>query len=71
MAQKDQLEAGFKRLDEIIEKMEQGELSLEESFRLYKEGVGLVAACNESIEKVENEIKVIEDEAQGVSSDEL
>lgn len=63
MAQKDQLEEGFKRLDEIIEKMEQGELSLEESFKLYKEGVGLVSSCNEAIEKVENEIKVIEDEA--------
>lgn len=63
MAQTDYLESSFKRLDEIIEKMEQGELSLEESFKLYKEGVELVGACNESIEKVEKEIKVIEDEA--------
>lgn len=62
MAQTDQLESSFKRLDEIIEKMEQCELSLEESFKLYKEGVELVAACNESIDKVEKEIKVIEDE---------
>lgn len=63
MAQTDYLESSFKRLDEIIEKMEQGELSLEESFKLYKEGVELVGACNESIEKVEKEIKVIEDES--------
>ncbi len=63
MEQKDLLENSFKRLDEIIEKMEQGELSLEESFKLYKEGVGLVSACNESIDKVEKEIKVIEDES--------
>ena len=63
MAQTDYLESSFKRLDEIIEKMEQGEISLEESFKLYKEGVELVGACNESIEKVEKEIKVIEDES--------
>ena len=63
MAQKDLLESSFKRLDEIIEKMEQGELSLEESFKLYKDGVELVSVCNESIEKVEKEIKVIEDES--------
>ena len=63
MEQKDYLESSFKRLDEIIEKMEQGELSLEESFKLYKEGVELVGSCNESIEKVEKEIKVIEDES--------
>ena len=62
MAQTDYLESSFKRLDEIIEKMEQGELSLEESFKLYKEGVELVSACNESIEKVEKDIKLIEDE---------
>lgn len=62
MAQTDYLESSFKRLDEIIEKMEQGELSLEESFKLYKEGVELVGACNESIEKVEKDIKLIEDE---------
>ena len=62
MAQTDYLESSFKRLDEIIERMEQGELSLEESFKLYKEGVELVGACNESIEKVEKDIKLIEDE---------
>ncbi len=63
MTRTDYLEQNFKRLDEIIEKMEQGDLSLEESFKLYKEGVGIVSACNESIEKVEKEIKIIEDDS--------
>ena len=67
MAQQDQLENSFKRLDEIIEQMEQGELSLEESFKLYKEGVVLVSSCNESIDKVEKEIKVIEDDGEKVT----
>ena len=53
--------------DEIIEQMEQGELSLEESFKLYKEGVALVSSCNESIDKVEKEIKVIEDDGEKVT----
>ena len=67
MAQQDQLENSFKRLDEIIEQMEQGELSLEESFKLDKEGVALVSSCNESIDKVEKEIKVIEDDGEKVT----
>ena len=67
MAQQDQLENGFKRLEEIIEQMEQGDLSLEESFKLYKEGVTLVSSCNESIDKVEKAIKVIEDEGEKVT----
>ena len=45
------------------EELQDEKLSLEESFKLYKEGVGLVSACNESIDKVEKEIKVIEDES--------
>lgn len=67
MAQTDLLENSFRRLDEIIEKMEQGELSLEESFKLYKEGIALVSSCNESIDKVEKEIKVIEDDGEKVT----
>ena len=63
MSQNDNIESSFKRLDEIIEKMEKGEMSLEETFKLYKEGIELVSSCNESIDKVEKEIKIIEDES--------
>ena len=57
------LEEAFACLDEITQKMEQGSLSLEETFNLYKEGLGLVELCNKKIEKVESDIKVLNGEA--------
>ncbi len=61
MAGTDILENNFKKLDDIVAAMEKGDLSLEEAFKLYKEGIDLVSKCNESIEKVEKEIKIIDD----------
>ena len=57
------LEETFERLDELIEKMEERELPLEEAFALYKNGLTLVEACNQKIEKVECDIRKVTEEA--------
>jgi len=44
------------KLDEIIDKMEGEEVTLEESFDLYKQGVELVRSCNDAIDRVEKEV---------------
>ena len=59
MEKKDILESNFEELDKIVEKMESGDLSLDESFELYKKGIELVKSCNESINKVEKEMQII------------
>ena len=57
------LEEAFAELDQLIEKMENSSLPLEETFKLYKEGLSLVEFCSKKIEKVECDIrKVTEDE---------
>ena len=56
MKKGDVLEEKFLRLEEIVKTMESGELSLDQSFDLYKEGVKLVQACNASLDKVEKQI---------------
>lgn len=53
------LEEAFLQLDELIDKMEESDLPLEESFNLYKQGVSLVEYCNKKIEKVECDIKKV------------
>jgi|GEM_PF-46654 exodeoxyribonuclease VII small subunit len=53
------LEASFARLDEMLEKMEDRELPLEESFRLYQQGMELLASCNEKIDVVEKKIRIM------------
>ena len=53
------LEEAFEELDGLIEKMETSQLPLEETFRLYKQGLSLVEFCNQKSEKVECDIKKV------------
>ena len=53
------LEESFARLEEMLEKLEDRELPLEESFRLYQRGMELLAHCNEKIDTVEKKILVM------------
>ncbi len=53
------LEESFARLEEMLEKLEDRELPLEESFRLYQQGMELLAYCNEKIDTVEKKILVM------------
>ena len=47
------LEELFERLDNVIGGLEGEELSLEDSFYLYPEGMELVQCCNRTIDEVE------------------
>lgn len=62
MAKAASLEESFQQLDDIIEQLEQEEVSLEDSFRLYQTGIKLIKACNASIDKVEKKIIILENE---------
>ena len=64
MAKKITLEESFEALDGIIENLQSGELTLEESFKKYEEGMKLIKNCNDSIDKVEKKLLVISGEAQ-------
>ncbi|MBQ8934518.1 MAG: exodeoxyribonuclease VII small subunit [Lachnospiraceae bacterium] len=56
------IEESFEKLDEILAKMELDETGLEESFRLYEEGLKLVKHAGESIDKVEKQIRILSEE---------
>ncbi len=56
------LETAMIELNKIIENMENPECSLEESFRLYQDGMKLLKFCNESIDCVEKEIILLEEQ---------
>ena len=47
------LEESFQRLDELIAKLEDREIPLEESFAVYKEGMDLLKSSREKIDTVE------------------
>ena len=51
MAKKLTLEESFDALDGIIDELQGGELTLEESFKKYEEGMKLIKNCNDSIDR--------------------
>lgn len=56
-------EEALKELEQIIEELEEDDLSLKDSLEKFKRGVFLYNYCNEILRNVEGEIKVlIEDE---------
>lgn len=55
------LEEGFERLDAITAAMEQEDITLEQSFRLFEEGMELVRRCGDQLAEVEKQMIVLEE----------
>lgn len=55
------LQEVFAELDELIEKMSSEE-SLEKTFDMYQKGVTLLRSANDSIDRIEKQVKVLDDE---------
>ena len=53
------IEEAFAKLEELLAKMESPEITLEESFACYEEGMKLVKHCSDTIDRVENQVQVI------------
>lgn len=47
------------RLEEIVQKMETGELSLEDSLKLFEEGVKLTRECNKELNEAEQKVQLL------------
>ena len=58
-------EASLRRLDEISALLEKEGVTLEESLALYEEGVRLVRACTEKLEKAERRVSVLKTSPDG------
>lgn len=50
------LEENFVKIEEVIEKLEAEDISLEEAFAAYSEGMKLLQTCNAQIDKVEKKV---------------
>jgi len=53
------LEQAFEELEEKINKLEDENISLEDSFRYYQEGMKLLKLCNDQIDTVEKKVMKI------------
>lgn len=67
------IEETFKTLDDILNRLEDKDTSLEDAFKEYEKGMKLVKECNDSLDKVEKKIQLIRDDmsTESVERDEL
>jgi exodeoxyribonuclease VII small subunit len=52
-------EESLKKLEVIVEQLEKGDLALEDSLKLFEQGVGLSAACKQELEAAEGKIQIL------------
>lgn len=64
MAQK-KFEEAMERLEKIVQDLEDGDLSLEESLKVFEEGMGLVKFCSEKLEEVEQRVTRLVKDSNG------
>jgi len=57
-------EASLDSLEQLVEKMEHGDLSLEESLAAYERGVGLYRRCQQALEEAELRVRLLSDPQQ-------
>jgi exodeoxyribonuclease VII small subunit len=52
-------EESLKKLESIVDQLEKGDLPLEESLKLFEEGVGLSAACKKELDEAEGKVQML------------
>ena len=58
-------EQALEALEKIVERLEKGELTLEESLKLYEEGIRLSRLCHGKLEEAEGKIETLLKDAKG------
>ncbi|HEX7708515.1 MAG TPA: exodeoxyribonuclease VII small subunit [Thermoanaerobaculia bacterium] len=60
-----EFEKAFQKLETIVQRLEAEELPLDESLKLFEEGIGLSRFCHQRLEEVEKKIELILADAKG------
>jgi exodeoxyribonuclease VII small subunit len=58
-------EESLRRLEEIVNQLEQGDVPLEDSLRLYEEGIGLSKICAQRLSQAELTLKKLGKDLEG------
>ncbi len=61
-------EASIEKLEKLVEKMEDGDLTLEESLKVFEEGVKLTRKCQQALVDAEQKVRVLMEEGGEVTS---
>jgi exodeoxyribonuclease VII small subunit len=58
-------EVALEDLEQVVEQLESGELSLEDSLAAFEKGVGLVKYCNQKLNEVEKKVELLVKDKEG------
>ena len=58
-------ETALKRLEEIVKKLEDGELSLDSALQLFEEGIKLSRFCHTKLEEAERRVEIVVKNSSG------
>jgi len=64
MAEK-KFESALERLEEIVQELESGDLPLEQSLKLYEEGIKLSRLCTKRLEEAERKVEILLKDKEG------
>lgn len=56
---KDKFEEALRRLEDIVKKMETGDMTLEESLKAFEEGIKLARLCSRRLDEAERRVEVL------------
>lgn len=59
MTRKGRFEEALNKLEKIVSKLENGDISLEESLKLFEEGIRLSRFCNQKLDEVEKRVEIL------------
>ena len=58
------LEEVFQELDVVVKQLENASISLEDSFRLYHQGMDLLKVCNDKIDLIEKKMLILDENGE-------
>lgn len=58
-------EESLKQLEKIVDQLERGDLPLDESVRLFEDGVRLSTACKQELDAAEGKVQILMKERDG------
>jgi exodeoxyribonuclease VII small subunit len=59
-------EESLKQLEKVVDQLERGDLPLEESIKLFEDGVRLSSACKQELDAAEGKVQILMKERDGI-----
>jgi exodeoxyribonuclease VII small subunit len=63
---KERFEDALNKLEKIVSKLEEGDIPLEESLKLFEEGIRLSRFCNQKLDEAEKKVEILVKGKEGV-----